>query len=54
MAIGAGIDIAIEATNIVLMKSNLENYHQVIDDLSKIHTMQTLLIYKPQQSYGTS
>ena len=48
MAIGAGIDIAIEATNIVLMKSNLENYHQVIDDLSKTHTMQTLLIFKPQ------
>ena len=34
MAIGAGIDIAIEATNIVLMKSNLENYHRVIDDFS--------------------
>ena len=54
MAIGAGTDVAIEAADIVLMKSNLENYHQVIDDLSKIHTMQTLLISKPQQSYGTS
>ena len=27
MEIGAGTDIVIEAVDIVLMKSNLENYH---------------------------